>query len=92
VAEAAGQLQGIGHHRSQIAVGLQLEDLPPDMGVQNLTSKGFIQSDGRFNSDTGQAMGVLGAIAYAGGQQAGYVFQQTLDATKTLSGATLWVR
>ncbi|MCX7177000.1 MAG: FecR family protein [Proteobacteria bacterium] len=69
-----------------------LSVLPSDMSVQNLTSKGFIQADGRFNSDGGQAMNVLGAITYAGGQQAGYVFQQSLDAGKMLSGATLWVR
>ena len=66
--------------------------LPADMGVQNLNSKGFIQADGRFNSDAGQAMGVAGAVTYAGAQQAGYVFQQSLDANKMLSGATLWVR
>jgi hypothetical protein len=69
-----------------------LSVLPPDMNVQSLSSKGFIQADGRFNSDNGQAMSVLGAITYASGRQAGYVFQQPQDAGKMLSGATLWVR
>jgi hypothetical protein len=32
--EGAGQGQGIGHHPGQIAVGLQLEDLGADVGVQ----------------------------------------------------------
>jgi hypothetical protein len=66
--------------------------LPADMSVQNLSSKGTIQSDGRFFSDLGPAMSVHGAITYERGQQAGYVFEQTLDANKMLSGATLWVR
>ena len=34
VPQGAGQGQGIGHHASQVAVGLELENLGADMGVQ----------------------------------------------------------
>ena len=34
MAEGSGQGQGVGQHRSQIAVGLEFEDLGADVGVQ----------------------------------------------------------